>query len=913
VNITTQHGDTGRTGLNASETILTTANVNQTTFGKLFEKGVDGDMYPQPLYLQGVSIGGGTHNVVYCATANNSIYAFDADNGGVAAYWSRNLGTAVPQGDVDCCCTDVATVVGIMSTGVIDTSTNTWYVVHKQKNTDSTYHQFLHAIDVTSGAEKFSGPKEISATNSGVSFDAKLNNQRCGLLLQGGNVYIAWSSHNDCGAYHGWVMGYSASTLTQVATFPVTVSGGSMAGVWMAGGGLVGDGTNIYFMTGNGTFDANTGGNNLGESFVKLNSSLVRQDFFTPFDQASLNSSDRDLGGGGVVLIPGANRLVGGGKGGKWYLVNTASADACLQSFMVTDTTDSLNHLHGTPSYFNGSVYVGGESDQLKQFSWNGTSLGTTPTTQTSFETVTNSMPGWQHCISANGTSNAIIWAARVFSGDANHTTQPGIVHAFDATNLANELWNSNQNSGRDNVGNFAKNPGPIVANGKVYVPTFSNKLVVYGLLGSSTSNGTGLTGNYFNNQTLTGSPTVVRTDSQVNFNWGTGSPDPNIPVDHFSVRWTGFVQATVSGNYTFSTISDDGIRLWVNGNQIINDWTDHAQTTDNSGAVGLTAGQLYPVTLEYYENGGGAIAELLWTPPGGSQAAIPQSQLYPSGNGLTGTYFNNQTLSGVPTLTRIDGTVNFNWGTGSPDPSIGVDHFSARWTGTVVPLVSGNYTFSSDDGVRLSVNGSQIINDFTDHAQTTDTSGAVALTAGVPYTILMEYYENGGQAVAELAWTPPGGSLTTIPQSQMYSGGTGLTGNYFNNQTLTSPATLVRIDPTVNFNWDVGSPDPSIPADHFSVRWTGTVRATVTGNYTFATTSDDGIRLSVGGVQVINDFTDHGPTTDTSGAVALNGGQFYTVTLEFYEDTGGAEAILMWTPPGGGQSAIPQSALYPQ
>ncbi|HEY3789130.1 MAG TPA: hypothetical protein VGL71_09755, partial [Urbifossiella sp.] len=324
MNITTQHGDTGRTGLNASETILTTANVNQTTFGKLFEKGVDGDMYPQPLYLQGVSIGGGTHNVVYCATANNSIYAFDADNGGVAAYWSRNLGTAVPQGDVDCCCTDVATVVGIMSTGVIDTSTNTWYVVHKQKNTDSTYHQFLHAIDVTSGAEKFSGPKEISATNSGVSFDAKLNNQRCGLLLQGGNVYIAWSSHNDCGAYHGWVMGYSASTLTQVATFPVTVSGGSMAGVWMAGGGLVGDGTNIYFMTGNGTFDANTGGNNLGESFVKLNSSLVRQDFFTPFDQASLNSSDRDLGGGGVVLIPGANRLVGGGKGGKWYLVNTA-------------------------------------------------------------------------------------------------------------------------------------------------------------------------------------------------------------------------------------------------------------------------------------------------------------------------------------------------------------------------------------------------------------------------------------------------------------------------------------------------------------------------------------------------------------------------------------------------------------
>ncbi len=495
VNITTQHADNNRTGLNASETILTPANVNQTTFGKLFEKSVDGDMYPQPLYLQGVSIGGGTHNVVYCATANNSIYAFDADSGGVAAYWSRNLGTAVPQGDVDCCCTDVATVIGIMSTGVIDTSTGTWYVVHKQKNADSTYHQFLHAINVSTGAEKFSGPKEISASASGVSFDAKLNNQRCGLLLQAGNVYIAWSSHNDCGGYHGWVIGYSASTLAQTAAFADTVAGGSQAGIWMAGGGLVGDGSSIYFMTGNGTFDANTGGNNLGESFVRLNNSLVRQDFFTPFDQASLNSSDRDLGGGGVVLIPGTTRLVGGGKGGKWYLVSTtamggynASVDACLQSFMVTDASDGLNHLHGTPSYFNGSLYVGGESDQLKQFSWNGTSIGTTPTTQTSFEAVTNSMPGWHHSISANGTSNAIIWATRVFSGDANHTTQPGIMHAFNATNLATELWNSRQNQARDDLGNFAKNPGPIVANGKVYCPTFSNKLVVYGLLGNNTT-----------------------------------------------------------------------------------------------------------------------------------------------------------------------------------------------------------------------------------------------------------------------------------------------------------------------------------------------------------------------------------------------------------------------------------------
>ena len=162
------------------------------------------------------------------------------------------------------------------------------------------------------------------------------------------------------------------------------------------------------------------------------------------------------------------------------------------ESAWVTDTSDGLNHLHGTPSFFNGKIYIGGESDQLKAFTWNGTTIGTTPTTQTSFEAVANSMPGWQHSISANGTSNGIVWVTRVFSGNANNAVQPGIIHAFDANNLGTELWNSHQNQTRDDFGNFAKNPAPVVANGKVYCPTFSNKLVVYGLLGSGPiANGT--------------------------------------------------------------------------------------------------------------------------------------------------------------------------------------------------------------------------------------------------------------------------------------------------------------------------------------------------------------------------------------------------------------------------------------
>ncbi len=494
VNVTTQKNDNNRTGLNASETVLTTANVNQSTFGKLFEKSVDGDIYSQPLYLQGLSIGGGTHNVVFVSTMNNTLYAFDADSGGAAAYWTKHLATAVPQGDVQCCCTDVSTVIGVNSTGVIDTSTNTWYVVDKQKNADSTYHLFLHAIDVTNGNEKFSGPKEITGSNGGVTLDPKINNQRASLLLQGGNIYFGCASHNDCGGYHGFVFAYSASTLNQVGVWAATTGSGAKGGVWNAGGGLAGDGTSVYCTTGNGNFNVNTGGSDVAMSAVRLNSSVVRQDFFTPHDWSSLSGSDLDLAGGGIMLIPGTQRLVVGGKPGRWHLINTtsmggfnSSADSCIQTFMVTDSGESLNHLHGGPSFFNNTLYAGGESDQLKAFSWNGTTINTTPTSQTSFEAVANSMPGWQHCVSANGTSNAILWTTRVFSGNANNATQPGIIHAFNATNLATELWNSKQNSARDDLGNFAKNPSPTVANGKVYCPTFSNKLVVYGLLGTGT------------------------------------------------------------------------------------------------------------------------------------------------------------------------------------------------------------------------------------------------------------------------------------------------------------------------------------------------------------------------------------------------------------------------------------------
>ena len=289
----------------------------------------------------------------------------------------------------------------------------------------------------------------------------------------------------------------------------------------------MGNGVSEFFMTGNGSFNLNTGGSDAAMSMLRLNNLAVRQDYFTPTAWSTYNGQDRDLSGGGLMWIPGTRRLIGGGKDGHFYLVNmdsmggfNSTTDACVESWMVTDSADGLNHLHGPPTFFNGRVYVGGESDELKAFAWNGTTFGTTPATNTSFEAVTNSMPGWQTSASANGNQNGIIWASRVFSGNANNATQPGIIHAFDANNLGTELWNSKQNAARDDVGNFAKDPAPLVANGRLYCPTFSNQLAVYGPLVNYRSGSNGLMATWRLNETSGTSAS----DSTGNGNTGTVS-----------------------------------------------------------------------------------------------------------------------------------------------------------------------------------------------------------------------------------------------------------------------------------------------------------------------------------------------------------------------------------------------------
>jgi hypothetical protein len=507
----THHNDAARSGANLSETQLTTANVNVGQFGKLFSYPVDADIYAQPLVVPGIAIPGkGTHTVLYVTTMNNSVYAFDADtNQGANAQplWQVNFNnpaagiTPVPVADVQTG-QNIRNPgpIGVMGTPVIDPASRTLYLVARTKE-NGTYVQRLHALDLSTGAEKLGGPKVITASVAGtgndnvggvVSFNPKWQNQRPGLALANGIVYIAWSSHEDTLPYHGWVMGYDAATLAQTGALNVSPDG-AQGGIWQSGQPPAIDANgNLYLMTGNGSFD---GTRNFGESIVKLNAGLGVQDWFTPDNWQALNNADADLGSSGVLLIPGTNQVIGGGKSGTFFLLDrnnlghTQSGNGQIaQHFQAT----SGGHIHGGPVYWSGPagpwLYVWGEQDFLKAFAYNsGTAtFNPTPVSQSPF-TAPPGMPGGFLSLSANGAQagSAILWAALPFSADAEDGIATGVLHAFDASDLSQELWNSQINPARDSLGNFAKYVPPTIANGRLYLASFSHQVHVYGLLGS--------------------------------------------------------------------------------------------------------------------------------------------------------------------------------------------------------------------------------------------------------------------------------------------------------------------------------------------------------------------------------------------------------------------------------------------
>jgi len=500
VNVLTYQYDNTRVGQNLNEVLLTKSNVNANQFGKLFSYAVDGQIYGQPLYLGGVNVAGkGFHNVVFVATEHDSVYAFDADSppANAASLWevhftNGNTVTTVPASDVNC--GQIDPEIGITSTPVIDPASGTIYVVAMTKiiGVTTSYAQQLHALDVTSGAERPGSPVTIQASFPGtgegrstVVFQPKNYKQRPGLLLLNGVVYTAWSSHCDIGTYHGWLIGYDAKTLQQVAVYNNTPNGNE-GSFWAGGAAPAADSSgNIFLVAGNGTFDAESGGTDLGESFIKLSSAngIQVEDYFAPFNFSQLNEQDLDVGSAGVAFLGDEagstshpHLMAGSGKEGRIYLLdrdNLGHWQAGSDSQIVGSVAGAIGGLFGNPAYFNKTVYFCGSGDRLKAFAVSNATLSQTPASQSQ---ASFGYPGCVPSISASGASNGIVW---ILESSAT-------LHAYDALNLTNELYNSKQNASRDALGSYVKFSVPMIANGKVYAGT-ANALVVYGLLGSLT------------------------------------------------------------------------------------------------------------------------------------------------------------------------------------------------------------------------------------------------------------------------------------------------------------------------------------------------------------------------------------------------------------------------------------------
>jgi hypothetical protein len=498
--VVTYKNDLMRTGQNLTESVLTTANVNSSTFGLLRNLQVDGKVDAQPLYLSKLTVAGASHNVVYVATENNSVYAFDSDGG--AVLWQVSLTGAGETTSDAHGCFQVVPQIGITATPVIDRSAGahgTIFVVAMTKDTSGNYHQRLHALDITTGAELTNSPTQVSATYLSTSFAPGQYEERAALLLLNGVIYTTWTSHCDESPYGGWVMAYSESTLAQTAVLNVApnASGTGNANqgpaIWMSGGGPAADSAgNVYLLTANGLFDTTLNGSGFpsggdyGNSFVKLSTSagaLAVADYFALSNGVADSQNDVDLGSGGIMLLPdqtdatGTVRhlAVGAGKDGNMYVVSRDS----LGKFSTTanniwqELDGSLSGgVWATAAWFNGSIYYGPNGGTLRSFSVTNAQVSGSAVSQsaTQFES-----PGTSPTVSANGAANGIIWAYE--------NATPAVLHAYDATNLAHELYNSNQAAnGRDQFGTGNKFIAPTVADGKVFVAT-TTSVGVFGLL----------------------------------------------------------------------------------------------------------------------------------------------------------------------------------------------------------------------------------------------------------------------------------------------------------------------------------------------------------------------------------------------------------------------------------------------
>jgi autotransporter-associated beta strand protein len=759
VSVTTYHNDNARTGANTNETVLTPSIVNTNNFGLLVKYTVDGYVYTEPLYMPNLLIPGqGTHNVVFVATENNSLYAFDADgntavNGGLL--WQTNLGVYILSDNGEfgnryaSQYGDIVPDVGITGTPVIDPASGTLYVDVATREVvagvSTNYYHRIHALNITNGMEQSYGPVVVNASVPGIgtdssggvmTFNAKQSNERPALTLADGLLFVAYAGYGDTDPYHGWLIGYNATNLapltnyvfnsTPNATTSVFGAHAAEGGIWMGGNGLCVDAnTNLYFQTGNGSFSANTNGRDYADSMMKLSTSnsLAVADYFTPYNQLTLANNDTDLGSCGAVLLPDCvgstnhpHLIVSTGKSGTIYLVdrdnmghyNGTDGVNGNDSQIVQSVTGRINNSWSSPAYFNNQIYLQASSDTMKSFAiTNGVIVPMPASVATAGVGIFNGGP----VVSANGTNNGIVWVLNNNSGTGTET-----LYACNATNISQQLYNSSQLA-RDYPGLGIKMTTPTVANGKVYVGA-QYALSVYGLTTfvatpAISPNG----GNYANSATVTLSDATPGTAIYYTL-------DGTVPTTN-SLLYTAPFAIT---------------------------------RTLNVHAVAVKSGAV---------NSGVASASFVNTAALGSGVGL-QGQYWTN---TDSTVFTNVSFNIPATLVRTDAVVNFNWSSTGPDPSIGQTNFTASWTGSVQAQYNETYTFTTiaDDGVRLWVNGQLLVDDWNEHSSPATNSGSITLNAQQLYNIQLDYFQANSNAVVQLLWSSPSTAQAIVPQTQLY------------------------------------------------------------------------------------------------------------------------------------------------
>jgi hypothetical protein len=503
------HNDLARDGVNAQEYALSPSNVTGASFGKLFSCSVDGAIYTQPLWVANVTVNGVKRNLVFVATQHDGLFAFDADDNPCVQVWAASLidaphgGTAgekpVPNGPNDSLVGlayyNLAPEVGVTGTPVIDPASATLYVLTKSVDSaGATFYQRLHAIDLTTGNEKPGSPTAISATYPGtgdggstVTFNARTSLQRAGLALVNGTIYVAWASHEDAPPYYGWMAGYTynGAAFTQASVLNITPNFG-YGGIWMSGAAPAADAANnLYVLSGNGMFDAanaSAPNNDYGDSFLQLSSALVISQYFTPSNEDIDNANDRDFGSGGAAILadlpassPVTHLVIGGGKDGYLYVANRDKMGGHVDA-NLWQKIDVNGMVLSTGAFWNGQLYFAASGQPLNAYLLDAVSAQFKLSDSTTSPAAGFGFPGSTPAISAGGAANAIVWAidAHAFCTNAALACGPAVLHAYDASDVSKELWNSAA-AATDTAGIAVKFAVPTIANGKVYIGTRGN------------------------------------------------------------------------------------------------------------------------------------------------------------------------------------------------------------------------------------------------------------------------------------------------------------------------------------------------------------------------------------------------------------------------------------------------------